>query len=688
MREPIIHLYTLCWDEADMLGFFFRHYDSWVDRYIVFDDGSTDGSRDILRAHPKVELRNFVRVEAGSFVLSQRAMQNQAWKESRWQADWVIVTAIDEHLHVRNRSMRGYLSEQSERGVTLVPALGFDMNHPVMPEDRGHLTSIVTRGRPRGPFNKLGVFKPEALRETGFSAGRHHAEPIGELRLPARDELMLWHYKHLGFERNAAREASQALRLGPIDIASDFGHEYWLAEDGRRSFWDEMERDSIDLATKDSAPDEACIRPLWWDEPRAIARASNERLPPIASGPIAENRLPKISVLIKTPNHARHVRQAITSILDQSFQDFEIIVTDDGSNDNTARVLNEFTDARIRINVLPQNLSISAAMDATVARARGSYLAIVNSDEWMLPGRLRKQAAFLDANPDVALVFSLPRTIDEEGLPVTGLDDFRLPFGFPDFSRRSWLRQFFYSGNCLCAPTAMIRREAYAAAGAYDRRLTNLQDFDMWIRMLIAGHNIHVLEEPLTAFRIRDNNANASAPALETRLRSHFETGKILRHFAGIDEALFDEVFGVDLVEQMPNASPGRRVAELARRSPRRDLQQFAVDWLYENACDPQDFIDLREWTGSMDLTNLHLIDQLNEALQRYDQSTTDLRQLADTREKLIADLSEKFSREAEQRLAGEQQVADLSRISAERAAQIARLEDEFQNTRSAIASL
>ena len=92
----------------------------------------------------------------------------------------------------------------------------------------------------------------------------------------------------------------------------------------------------------------------------------------------------------------------------------------------------------------------------------------------------------------------------------------------------------------------MIRREAYEAAGAYDRRLTNLQDLDNWIRMLIAGHAIHVLPEPLTAFRIRANHANMSAPRPDTRLRTQFETGRILRHFAAFDAPLFDEVLRYD----------------------------------------------------------------------------------------------------------------------------------------------
>lgn len=110
MTVPVVHLYTICWDEADMLGFFFRHYDAFVDRYVIYDDDSTDGALDILARHPRVELRRFARVHADSFVLSHKAMQDEAWKESRGAADWVVVTAIDEHLHVRGRPMAAYLA--------------------------------------------------------------------------------------------------------------------------------------------------------------------------------------------------------------------------------------------------------------------------------------------------------------------------------------------------------------------------------------------------------------------------------------------------------------------------------------------------------------------------------------------------------------------------------------------------
>ena len=113
-----VHLYTVCWNEADMLPFFFRHYDSFVDRYVVFDNGSTDGSLDILASHPKVELRRFERTVPDSFVQSHRELQNRVWKGSRGIADWVVVTAIDEHLEAKE-DMGAYLSACTRAGITL-----------------------------------------------------------------------------------------------------------------------------------------------------------------------------------------------------------------------------------------------------------------------------------------------------------------------------------------------------------------------------------------------------------------------------------------------------------------------------------------------------------------------------------------------------------------------------------------
>jgi len=645
MAKPRVHLYTVCWDEADMLGFFFRHYDPWVDRYVIYDDGSTDDSLSILADHPKVELRRFARSREGSFCLSHQALQDEAWKESRGAADWVVITAIDEHLHVPGRAMADYLSEQTALGVTILPALGFDMNHPTMPENAGLLVERVTRGRARIAFNKLSIFNPDAVLETGFGAGRHKADPTGDLRLPSRNELALWHYKHLGFDRCAAREAKQALRLGPIDEAQGLAEHYRWSKAKLRAFWDQMERESTDLA--EAVADRACVGPLWWSDRIDIPRVGARSAP-------RQRGAPTVSVLVKSYNHAPYVRQTIESILGQSYQDFEILVTDDASTDETAEIVRTFDDPRIKLGVNACNLGISGAMNATINRAQGQYFAILNSDDWALPDRLQQQVDFLDGNPHVSVVASLPRLVDERGGPVKAFSAFEKPLTFPDFSRRTWLRHFFYEGNCLCAPSAMIRREAYESVGLYDRRLTNMQDFDMWTRMLLAGHSIHVTPIAMTAFRLREDDGNMSAARSDTLLRCPYEFSRILGRYLDLDENEFESLFGEDARETV-GLPVSRRLARLALKQPYPSHKLFAVEVLRKTASSDADFDFLREATGAADIFGIEAAQRLSSERERDHQLKQELMSIQQTN----ASLAEELRRACQH---NQEQIEDLRR--------------------------
>lgn len=321
---------------------------------------------------------------------------------------------------------------------------------------------------------------------------------------------------------------------------------------------------------------------------------------------------PRVSVVIKSYNHEPFVAQAIESVLGQSCQDFEIVVTDDASTDGTADVIRSFADQRISLAVHARNRGISEAMNATLARARGEYIAILNSDDYALPDRLARQVSFLDARPDVDALFGMARSVDESGSHVANYVDFRQALALPDFSRASWLRQFFLRGNVLCAPTAMIRRAAYERVGRYDRRLTNLQDLDMWVRM-IPDHNIHVLDEELSAFRVRDNHGNTSAPRRDTHLRSNFEYAQILRHYRGMDPQMLHAAFAGDLARHSidPGLPLDTLLAELALAVDSPAHRLFALTTLFESAQTDTDFDRLRRLSGSVDLFGLQRFGEL-----------------------------------------------------------------------------
>jgi hypothetical protein len=258
------HLYTLCWNEADMLGFFFRHYDPWVDRYVVFDDGSTDGSLELLQAHPRVELRRFERSRPDSFVMSHQGLQNQIWKESRGSADWVVITAIDEHLHVPGCPMRTFLERATARGVTLIPALGYQMLSEDFPAGGEHLCTTRTCGAPYGMMSKLSLFRPQAIEETNFAAGRHLASPVGRLRFPRRDELLLLHYKYLGFDRTLARHGREQTGLGSFDVANRFGIQYSWTESELRGDWRRFAERAVDVSSPNLRPWRSHPDERWW----------------------------------------------------------------------------------------------------------------------------------------------------------------------------------------------------------------------------------------------------------------------------------------------------------------------------------------------------------------------------------------------------------------------------------------
>jgi glycosyltransferase involved in cell wall biosynthesis len=315
---------------------------------------------------------------------------------------------------------------------------------------------------------------------------------------------------------------------------------------------------------------------------------------------------PAVSVLIKSYNHAPYIAQTIESVLSQSFQDFEILVTDDASTDGTPDVVRRLTDPRIAFEVHPVNMGVSLAMRSVLARARGDYVAILNSDDFALPGRLERQVAHLDEHPRDAGVFTAAREVDEEGRPLRAPSSFDAPLAWPDHGRARWLRRFFFEGNCLCAPSAMFRRDVLRQIGPHDPRLTNLQDLDLWVR-LTSRHEIGFIPEPLTAFRKRAGLRNLSAPRPDTQLRLQFEMVSILRHYTAMPAALIAQIFAPERDSESleTEAQRKRYVALRALEVPEPAHRLFALQTLFETAATLDDYDLLRRLTGEVDIFNL-----------------------------------------------------------------------------------
>jgi glycosyltransferase involved in cell wall biosynthesis len=265
----------------------------------------------------------------------------------------------------------------------------------------------------------------------------------------------------------------------------------------------------------------------------------------------------KVSVIIAAYNHEKYVERAIESVLEQTFADLEIIFTDDASSDRTFELAQRAGGARIDCVRALQNSGGSANLNQCIARASGSYLAVLNSDDFFAVDKLRRQVEILDARPQVAAVFTHATMVDENGQPdVNAVGNV---FRQPNRSRHAWLRRFFFNGNCLCHPSLMIRREIYDALGTYDPRYAQLPDFDMWIRICLQ-HEIHVIEEPLIFFRLRASGANTNNNRPETMARIAWEFEHVIRRF--LTPLSFDDFAAI-----------------FPELSLRRDEWDFAMHW-------------------------------------------------------------------------------------------------------------
>ena len=249
-----------------------------------------------------------------------------------------------------------------------------------------------------------------------------------------------------------------------------------------------------------------------------------------------------VSVVMSTYNHVDYVGAAIESVLGQSHENFEFLITDDGSSDGTVEVIKKYSDPRINYIGSGKNRGACAAINELIKKTKGSYLCIINSDDmWRDKEKLLKQLEILSTGKELGACFGQANFIDEEGNDVVGE---AVPqgttFNQDNKSRGGWLKDFFLNGNSLCHPTIMIRRECYEKIGLYNNIYRQLPDFDMWIR-LVKNYDIHVSTEKLTDFRILPGR-NASSPTVENSIRDLNE------HYL-IRKSFFENINTIDLQE-------------------------------------------------------------------------------------------------------------------------------------------
>jgi len=227
--------------------------------------------------------------------------------------------------------------------------------------------------------------------------------------------------------------------------------------------------------------------------------------------------VPAISVVMCVYNGEEHLAEAMRSILDQTFGDFEFIIVDDGSTDGTARILEEFTDPRIVRLTNPKNSGICHSCNRGIAVARAPYVARIDADDLSAPDRFQTQYDYLQSHPEVSLMATSHTIINGSGESIGVLE-------IPDEEMLPWVMIW---RNCIGQSSIMMRRPDLLELGGYEPSLTYAEDWDLCTRFLIAGKKIGTASFCFSKRRKSPIRASVKHAAADDCVR------KVLRNYLG-----------------------------------------------------------------------------------------------------------------------------------------------------------
>jgi glycosyltransferase involved in cell wall biosynthesis len=233
---------------------------------------------------------------------------------------------------------------------------------------------------------------------------------------------------------------------------------------------------------------------------------------------------PKVSVVMSVFNGEVYLAEAIDSILNQTFSDFEFIIVDDGSTDSSANIIQLFTDSRIQLISLDKNMGLASALNHGVNQAQGQYIARMDSDDISLPSRFQEQVNYMDAHSDVIVLGTQMQVVDADKNP---LFDFDVPL------QHSLIVWNLFFGRTFAHPSVMMRRNVLVQVGVYDESISTAQDVDLWSRLIGQGRFANLADQ-LILYRTHEK-ATSIQKASQQKNVLHITLKRLLMQLWGDD---------------------------------------------------------------------------------------------------------------------------------------------------------
>lgn len=235
-----------------------------------------------------------------------------------------------------------------------------------------------------------------------------------------------------------------------------------------------------------------------------------------------------VSVILPTYNRSQYIREAVQSVLEQTFKDFELIIIDDGSTDNTIETVKAFLkDKRIRY-VKQENAGAAAARNRGLSMSTGNYIAFIDSDDIWEKDKINIQLSIMNALPDVSLVFSDFSSMDRNGNIQNShlrtyfhvLDEYNLDYEhvfnqykhFDNIGKVYWgnIYKTMIFGNIILTSTCMCRKEIFTKVGVFDTRYKMLEDYDLFLK-ITQEFNVAIVDRPLVRYQYSNNQLSGEA---------------------------------------------------------------------------------------------------------------------------------------------------------------------------------
>lgn len=228
---------------------------------------------------------------------------------------------------------------------------------------------------------------------------------------------------------------------------------------------------------------------------------------------------PAVTVLMPVYNAARYLKRSMDSILDQTFSEFEFLIIDDGSTDNTVSIVESYRDPRIRLVKNEANMGISATLNRGIALANCSLIARMDADDFSYPERLQKQYNYMMLHPECALLSTWVRVVSDDDLFIK-LERYRSEFYYYNLTFECWMYH----------PTIMFRKEPIIKAGMYSKMYS--EDYDLFWKVS-SQFKIWNLAEPLVEYKIASTSLNLVLRKEEYDVANEGNVIRNLRYYMG-----------------------------------------------------------------------------------------------------------------------------------------------------------